>query len=65
MIDFSRNHFQLFDLPQRYRLDAAALDAAYRSLDSGLAEWVAIRGARELDLVSLSAPSDAPLAESM
>ena len=43
----------------------AGVDAAYRSLDSGLAEWVAIRGARELDLVSLSAPSDAPLAESV
>jgi molecular chaperone HscB len=34
MIDFSRNHFQLFDLPMRYRLDAAALDAAYRNLQS-------------------------------
>ena len=36
MIDFSRNHFQLFDLPQRYRLDAAALDAAYRSLQAAV-----------------------------
>jgi predicted dehydrogenase len=43
----------------------AAVDAAYRSLGSGQAEWVAIRGARELDLVSLSAPADAPLAQSM
>ncbi len=30
VIDFSRNYFELFDLPQRYRVDAAALDAAYR-----------------------------------
>ena len=43
----------------------AAVDAAYRSLDSGQAEWVAIRGARELDLVSLSTLADAPLAESL
>ncbi|MFO1399071.1 MAG: Fe-S protein assembly co-chaperone HscB [Burkholderiales bacterium] len=34
MIDFSRNHFQLFDLPQRYRIDGAALDAAYRALQA-------------------------------
>jgi predicted dehydrogenase len=34
----------------------AAVDAAYRSLASGIAEWVAIQGARELDLISLSAP---------
>ena len=41
----------------------AAVDAAYRSLESGSAEWVAIQGARELDLVSLSAPApDRPLA---
>ena len=40
----------------------AAVDAAYRSLESGTAEWVAIQGARELDLVSLSsARHDAPL----
>jgi len=36
MIDFSRNHFQLFDLPQRYRLDPAALDASYRSLQAAV-----------------------------
>jgi predicted dehydrogenase len=41
----------------------AAVDAAYRSLESGSTEWVAIQGPRELDLVSLSAPTaDAPLA---
>ena len=41
----------------------AAVDAAYRSLESGSTEWVAIQGARELDLVSLSAPgADAPFA---
>jgi molecular chaperone HscB len=34
MLDFSRNHFALFDLPERFRLDAAALDAAYRRLQS-------------------------------
>lgn len=32
MIDFSRNHFELFSLPAKYRFDAAALDAAYRAL---------------------------------
>ncbi|MDX2167490.1 MAG: Gfo/Idh/MocA family oxidoreductase [Deltaproteobacteria bacterium] len=36
----------------------AAVDAAYRSLQSGSSEWVAIQGARELDLVSLSAPAN-------
>jgi len=34
MLDFSRNHFELFDLPARYRIDAMALDAAYRKLQS-------------------------------
>jgi len=34
MIDFSRNHFALFGLPERYRIDAAALDAAYRKLQA-------------------------------
>lgn len=32
----------------------ATVDAAYRSLESGTSEWVAIQGARELSLVSLS-----------
>jgi molecular chaperone HscB len=32
MIDFSRNHFELFGLPLRYRVDAAALEHAYRAL---------------------------------
>ncbi len=32
----------------------AAVDAAYRSLQSGFAEWVAIQGVEELSLVSLS-----------
>jgi molecular chaperone HscB len=34
MIDFSHNHFALFGLSERFRLDAAALDAAYRRLQS-------------------------------
>lgn len=34
MIDFSRNHFELFGLAQRYRVDADALDAAYRKLQT-------------------------------
>jgi molecular chaperone HscB len=32
MIDFSRNHFELFGLPQRFRFDPALLDSAYRRL---------------------------------
>jgi molecular chaperone HscB len=32
MIDFSRNYFDLFGLPARFRFDPAALDAAYRAL---------------------------------
>jgi molecular chaperone HscB len=32
MIDFSRNHFELFGLPARYSFDAADLDRAYRAL---------------------------------
>ena len=32
MIDFSRNHFELFGLPTRYRIDSAALERAYREL---------------------------------
>ena len=34
MIDFSRNHFELFGLPERFRFDAASLDSAYRALQS-------------------------------
>ena len=34
MIDFSRNHFELFGLPARYRVDTGALDAAYRKLQT-------------------------------
>ena len=34
MIDFSRNHFELFGLPARFRLDTGALDEAYRRLQS-------------------------------
>ncbi len=34
MIDFSRNHFELFGLPERYRFDTASLDRAYRALQS-------------------------------
>jgi molecular chaperone HscB len=34
MIDFSRNHFQLFGLPERFRFDSAALDRAYQQLQT-------------------------------
>jgi molecular chaperone HscB len=34
MIDFSRNHFELFGLAPRFSLDAAALDAAWREQQS-------------------------------
>jgi molecular chaperone HscB len=34
MIDFTSNYFDLFGLPSRFRFDAAALDAAYRTLQS-------------------------------
>ncbi len=34
MIDFSRNHFELFGLPARFRFDAGTLDRAYRALQS-------------------------------
>ena len=32
MIDFARNHFELFGLPARFRFDAALLDRAYHAL---------------------------------
>ncbi len=32
MIDFSRNHFELFGIPARFRCDSATLDHAYREL---------------------------------
>jgi molecular chaperone HscB len=32
MIDFSRNHFELFGLPPAFRIDAATLERAYRDL---------------------------------
>src|SRR6266536_3145239 len=34
MIDFSRNHFELFGLEPRFRFDPALLDRAYRDLQS-------------------------------
>jgi molecular chaperone HscB len=34
MIDFSRNHFELFDLPARFVVDADALERRYRALQS-------------------------------
>ncbi len=34
MIDFSRNHFELFGLPESFRFDPATLDHAYRALQS-------------------------------
>ena len=36
MIDFGRNHFELFDLPARYVVDADALDRAYRALQQSV-----------------------------
>lgn len=32
--DFSRNHFELFELTPGFALDSAALDQAYRALQS-------------------------------
>jgi molecular chaperone HscB len=34
MIDFSRNHFELFGLPARFRVDFDTLERAYRTLQS-------------------------------
>ena len=34
MIDFTRDHFALFDLPRRYRIDGAGLDRRYRALQA-------------------------------
>jgi molecular chaperone HscB len=34
MIDFSRNHFDLFGLPPAFHCDATRLDSAYRQLQS-------------------------------
>ena len=34
MIDFSRNHFELFGLPERFVVDADALERSYRALQS-------------------------------
>jgi molecular chaperone HscB len=34
MIDFSRNHFELFGLPARFHVDAGTLERAYRALQS-------------------------------
>ncbi|MFS8084294.1 MAG: Fe-S protein assembly co-chaperone HscB [Acidobacteriota bacterium] len=36
MIDFSADHFALFHLPRRYRIDAALLDREYRALQSAI-----------------------------
>ena len=36
MIDFSRNHFELFGLPARFRFDHDMLDRAYRELQSAV-----------------------------
>jgi molecular chaperone HscB len=36
MIDFSRNHFELFGLPASYRVDGAALERAYRDLQNAV-----------------------------
>jgi len=34
VLDFSRNHFELFGLPMAYALDSARLDQAYRDIQS-------------------------------
>lgn len=34
MIDFQQNHFELFGLPQRFHLDLALMDKAYRSIQA-------------------------------
>jgi molecular chaperone HscB len=34
MIDFSRNHFELLGVPERYAMDAEALERGYRALQS-------------------------------
>ena len=36
MIDFSRNHFELFGLPQRFRFDPDLLDRAYHDLQGAV-----------------------------
>ncbi len=36
MIDFTADHFSLLGLPRRYRIDADALDAAYRKLQAAI-----------------------------
>ena len=36
MIDFSADHFCLFNLPRRYRIDSAVLDREYRALQSAV-----------------------------
>ena len=36
MIDFSRNHFELFGLPSRFRFDPAFLDRAYHELQGAV-----------------------------
>ena len=34
MINFQQNHFELFGLPQRFRLDLAQMEQAYRGIQS-------------------------------
>ena len=36
MIDFSADHFSLFQLPRRFRIDAARLDREYRTLQGAV-----------------------------
>jgi molecular chaperone HscB len=36
MIDFSADHFSLFCLPRRYRIDSSLLDREYRALQSAI-----------------------------
>jgi molecular chaperone HscB len=36
MIDFAADHFALFGIPRRFRIDAAALDRAYRAVQAAV-----------------------------
>ena len=54
MIDFSRNYFELFGLPQRFRFDPAALDRAYRSAaERSASRPIRARGRRRAQRLAL------------
>ncbi len=55
-MDFSRNHFELFGLPQTYALDRDRLDAAYRELQQAVhPDRFAARGIYLLSLQGIDA----------